>query len=403
MATFLRPHFVDRRDWDDLRAASDRLLGIATRVARSVFGGDPTRLCEFLGMPEGERKLVELDPGGPDVLLSRADGFLTPDGPCFVEINSDAPAGFGYGDRMAAVFESLPLFQQFSGTRRVRYVPSGKSLLDAVLDAFWARGGTGLPRVAILDWADVKTRADQAILKSVFDARGVPCALLDPREVEIRAGKLWGAGEVIDLVYRRALLPELVARQEEVAPFLRAYREGLVVVVNSFRCALSEDKGFFAILTDETHEELLQEGERAFLRSVLPWTRKLEERTTTRRGQEVDLVRHVLAHKDEFVVKPSHSFGGTAVVVGDEASASEWEAAVLKGLEEPMVVQERVSIPEEVFPVFDSGRLEFEPRKLNVNPFYVRGAAVGAVARASRTSVINVSAGGGSIPSFVAD
>jgi hypothetical protein len=45
--------------------------------------------------------------------------------------------------------------------------------------------------------------------------------------------------------------------------------------------------------------------------------------------------------------------------------------------------------------------LTFESFKLNANPFYVGGAEVGAIARASRSSVINVSAGGGSVPSFV--
>ena len=41
------------------------------------------------------------------------------------------------------------------------------------------------------------------------------------------------------------------------------------------------------------------------------------------------------------------------------------------------------------------------PLKVNVNPFFVDGADVGAVTRASRSSVINVSAGGGSVPTFV--
>ncbi len=39
--------------------------------------------------------------------------------------------------------------------------------------------------------------------------------------------------------------------------------------------------------------------------------------------------------------------------------------------------------------------------KVNANPFYVAGEEAGAVTRASRSSVINVSAGGGSVPTFV--
>jgi hypothetical protein len=71
------------------------------------------------------------------------------------------------------------------------------------------------------------------------------------------------------------------------------------------------------------------------------------------------------------------------------------------GLSEPWVVQERVAIPEEPFPVVIGGALRFEALKVNVNPFYAAGADVGAVTRASRSSVINVSAGGGSVPTFV--
>ena len=49
----------------------------------------------------------------------------------------------------------------------------------------------------------------------------------------------------------------------------------------------------------------------------------------------------------------------------------------------------------------DGGSLRFEDLKVNVNPFYVAGGEAGAVTRASRRTVINVSAGGGSVPTFV--
>ena len=65
------------------------------------------------------------------------------------------------------------------------------------------------------------------------------------------------------------------------------------------------------------------------------------------------------------------------------------------------MVQERVEIPEEPFPVLEGGALEFVSLKVNANPFYVAGESVGAVTRASRSSVINVSAGGGSVPTFI--
>jgi uncharacterized circularly permuted ATP-grasp superfamily protein len=401
MATFLRPHFMDEASWGVLRSSSRRLLRLAERTARTVFDGDASRLCDFLGTPEREARLVGFDPGGPDVVLSRLDAFWTPNGPRFIEINSDAPAGFGYGDRMAEVFEGLPLFRQFAKGRPVRYVPSAPSLVASLLEVFRSSRGGGSPRVAILDWREVKTRADQEILKDLFLEGGHPCALVDPREVTVRSGRLLGPDGPIDLVYRRLVLSELLEREEDVLPLLKAYRENLAVFVNSLRCRLSEDKAFLAILTDESFDSLWSPDEGGFLRSVVPWTRKIAECRTRRGSAEIDLLPHVLANRHEFVLKPAHAYGGASVVLGDESTGAEWESAVLSGLEVPVVVQERVAIPEEPFPVLEGGTVRLENRKLNVSPFYVMGKDVGAVARASRSSVINVSAGGGSVPTFV--
>ena len=401
MPSFLRPHFVERFDWEGLRDSGRRLLELSARVARGAFGGDVDRLLAHLGTPEAEARWVRLDPGRPDVVLSRLDAFLTPSGPRFIEINSDAPAGFGYGDRMAAVFQELPVFRAFAERRPVRYEASGDRLVEAVLGAWYARGGDTMPRVAIVDWAEVKTRADQEILREAFEAAGAPCVLEDPRALEVHDGRLCGASGPIDVVYRRGVLSELVEREAEVEGFLRAYRDRLCLFVNSFRCHLSEDKAFFGLLTDEAFAGLMTAEEREFVHSSVPWTRKLEERKTVRDGRDVDLVPFVIRNREALVLKPAHGYGGRSVFVGDETSPLEWELAVREALGSAWVVQERVAIPEEAFPIVASGQLRFEPRKVNANPFYVRGAEVGAVARASKSSVINVSAGGGSVPTFV--
>jgi uncharacterized circularly permuted ATP-grasp superfamily protein len=225
--------------------------------------------------------------------------------------------------------------------------------------------------------------------------------LEDPRALQVRDSRLTGESGPIDVVYRRGVLSELLAREAEVEAFLRAYRDGLCVFVNGFRCHLSEDKAFFGLLTDEAFSGLLTAEERRFVVGCVPWTRKLEERKTLREGNEVDLVPFVIRFREGLVLKPAHGYGGQSVYVGDETSAADWEKAVLAAVGSAWVVQERVTIPEELFPVVENALLSFQPRKLNANPFYVRGAEVGAVARASQSSVINVSAGGGSVPTFI--
>lgn len=401
MATFLRPHFVGASAWVEVRDASRRLLEIAERVARQAFDGDARRLCAYLGTPEGEVPWATHDPGPPDLVLSRVDGFLAPRGPRFIEVNSDAPAGFGYGDRMAEVFRGFRVFQEFSRAHDVRYVASVPALVDAVR-AVARRRGVGAPRTAVIDWADVKTRADQEILLAALRAAGLRSSLVDPRDLVVSGGRLVGPDGPIDLVYRRLVLSEAVARSDELGAFFRAYREGLAVFVNSFRCRLSEDKAFLALLSDEAFD-FVTPDERAFLDRYVPWTRKVEERHTLRLGREIDLLAFALDERAELVLKPAHEYGGRSVLVGAETESSVWEAAVLDARGEPWVLQERVTIPTEPFPVLAEGRLTFEDRKVNVNPFYVAGAGAGAVTRVSTSSVINVSAGGGSVPTFVVE
>lgn len=401
MRSFLRPHLIGRGEWEELRGAGCRLLELLARVARRAFDGDVRRLCGFLGTPEAELRWVVLDPGEPDVVWSRLDAFVTPDGPRYIEVNSDAPAGFGYGDRMALLFEELPIFQEVARRFPLSYVPSTPALVDAVLAQHRARGGRELPRVAIVDFDSVKTRADQELVREAFLDRGIPCALADPRECGLRGGRLLAGAFPADVVYRRAVLSELVARADEVKGFFDAYAAGAAVFVNSFRCRLSEDKAFFALVTDEDFAGLLSDEEAALVARHLPWTRRLEERKTRHRGREIDLVPFALAERERLVLKPTHGYGGREVLIGSETPADAWQEAIQRGLGGPFVVQERQWIPEEAFPSFESGSLELVPLKLNANPFYVRSAEVGAVARASRASVINVSAGGGSVPTFV--
>jgi uncharacterized circularly permuted ATP-grasp superfamily protein len=401
MRSFLRPHFVERAAWSVLRLSGDRLLSLASRVARRAFDGDAARLCAWLAMPEAHARWVTVDPGEPDVVLSRLDAFATAEGPRFVEINSDAPAGFGYGDRMADVFRTLPIFRALAARVPVSYEPSAHRLVEAVLRTWRDRGGSAAPTVAIVDWAEVRTRADQEILQQVFEAAGVRCLLADPQALEVRAGRLWSGAIAVDVVYRRAVLSELIEREQEAGAFFDAYRRGLAVFVNSLRCHLSEDKAFFALLTDEAYGALLTEEEHAFVGRVVPWTRKVEEGKTRKDGQEIDLLPYVLRHRESLVLKPAHAYGGRSVYVGNETDAAAWETAVRAGIGLAWVVQERVAIPEEIFPVFEGGSLAFESLKVNVSPFHVAGSEVGAITRVSRSKVINVSAGGGSVPTFV--
>jgi uncharacterized circularly permuted ATP-grasp superfamily protein len=399
MPTFLRPQFVDHPTWDTMTSGATQLVRLSERVAKDVFGGRLEELLDFLGAPEAHRRLLRIPPSGPDVSLSRVDGFIASGQVRFIEINSDAPAGFGYADRMTEVFARLPLVQRMRTTDAMSVIGS----VDALVAELRSHARVRDPRVAIVDLRTVRTRPDQEILREEFERRGLATILCDPRDMEIAGGRLVASGQAIDLVYRRTVISEVLAIEPEAEAFFEAYRKGLAVFVNSFRCYLSEDKAFFAILTDERFAELMSDDERAFVAAHVPWTRKVEDRRTERHGETIDLLSWMESHRAQLVLKPSHGYGGASVSVGSSVDDRQWSEAIQFAVKFPgWIVQERVLIPEEEFPVFDAqGELSFEQLKVNTNPFYVGGAPVGAVTRISRDDVINVSAGGGSVPTFV--
>lgn len=399
MPTFLRPQFVDRDTWTTLTTSATQLIRLSKRVARTAFDGRLEDLLDFLGAPESHRRLLRLEPPGPDVALSRVDGFIADDRVRFIEINSDAPAGFGYADRMTEVFARLPLVAGMTSTDPLLVIGS----IDALVSNLRSHARVANPRVAIVDLKTVRTRPDQEILREEFARRGLDTFLADPREMEIANGRLVAEGQAIDLIYRRTVIGEVLAIEDEAPAFFEAYAKSLAVFVNSFRCYLSEDKAFFAILTDERFASLLSEGERAFVATYVPWTRKVEERRTEWGGRTIELLPWIEEHRAQLVLKPTHGYGGDNVIVGSSVDDRRWSGAVQDASAKGgWIVQERVLIPEEEFPVFDAdGTLSFESLKVNTNPFYVGGVEVGAVTRISRDPVINVSAGGGSVPTFV--
>ena len=58
-------------------------------------------------------------------------------------------------------------------------------------------------------------------------------------------------------------------------------------------------------------------------------------------------------------------------------------------------------MPEEMFPTVEDGHVQMRLKRFNINPFALGGRYAGMITRISDRAVINVSAGGGLLPSVV--
>jgi hypothetical protein len=276
-----------------------------------------------------------------------------------------------------------------------------KRLLHVLLNTFREWGGTSMPNIAILDWTGLPTAHEFVVLKELFTSLGVPTIICASEQLNYENGKLRCDAFPIDLVYKRVIINEFLANCNDSHPLLRAYIAGDVCLVNSFRCKMVHKKAAFELLTDEANAGWFTARERGVIRRTVPWTRRVTERKTRYRGREVDLIEHVRRHRSQFVVKPNDNYGGRGISFGDHTTPSEWESVLSQALTGDYVVQEKVELRMEVFPIFDESGWALQPMYVDTNPFLFDGRAEGALVRLSGSPLLNVTSGGGETGFFV--
>ena len=402
LCPFAMPQFVGRDDYDHVRTAARGIYG-ATIKAWKALG---PALHDLVGLSAEEKEMVTIDPGiASPSPLSRLDSFLTPTSYRFVELNAETPAGLGYADVLSDVFLDLGIMREFQKTYTVHRPRPCARLLETLLTCYrQAGGGKPRPTIAIVDYDEVPTRTEHHILRDLFEAAGETAIVCDPRKMTFEGGALRHDGVIVDIVYKRLLVNELLEKADQVKPLVDAARAKACVYVNPFGCKPIHKKAIFAVLTDDAHQHLFNEAERAAIAETVPWTRNVVEGKTTHEGVEIDLVKFMRDpnRRAELVLKPNDEYGGKGVFLGFESSASEWEAAIETALSAPYVVQRKVEIGKQQFPVLAPG-LPSRELVVDLDPYLFFGEVEGFLTRLSGSSLANVTSGGGQVPAFVVE
>lgn len=401
---FLRPFFLSPEEEERVRAVAETIADLGERVVMAALA-DEHLFAQFHLRSEEER-LVRLPVSyGRASTASRLDAFLLPESLKFAEYNGESPAGAGYAETLADIFRELPVMGRFAQHYSVHSYPLSARLLDALVMSYMDWGGaTRQPQIAIVDWNEVPTWSEFEILKARFEKMGVPTVIADPRELRFDGQRLFTHGKKIDLVYRRILINDIVAKPAECAALVKAYTANAVCVANNFRCKIPHVKAFFAVLTDEQNGALFSHDERELIRRHIPWTRVVADVKTARYGQTIELLAFIEKERENLVLKPSDEYGGSGVTLGWETSEVDWDAAIGRALSARngvWIVQERIPIRREVFPyIAQIGKVDYRDMLVDFAPYLFRGKVAGFLTRLSATGLANVTSGGGQVPAF---
>jgi glutathionylspermidine synthase len=397
----LMPHFVSPGQLRRVKRAVGCLSAVLDRFCDAY--AEDERLREELAVPAAEDALIRLDPGFSRPLkICRLDAFLQGYDVKFLEFNADSPAGIGYTDVLHEGLHRALQLPRVSAEFETAYTPMLPVLVDTLLSAYRELRGDRAdlpetPRLALVDVAGSPSVPEFRIICDAARNAGIEALHATLDDVEYDGSVLRVSGEPVHLVYRRALLEDLPE-----GDLIAAARDRRAAVVNPFRARVANNKKLFALLGYERFAHLVAESERQVIADTIPWTRVLREGRERYGAWVVDLLAFVSDNRERLVMKPASDYGGHGVSLGMETEQSDWDRLIeTHQASGDYVVQEYVPVPEEMFPTVENGHVQMRLKRFNINPFGIGGRYAGMITRISDQAVINVSAGGGLLPSVV--
>jgi hypothetical protein len=396
----LRPHFLHEKQFHRLVLRAQRIANALEKVATALV--QSPALMRQLGLTDAERSLALVDPGFSAAgITTRLDGFVRGDEIKFVEYNAENPSSLSDQEELNRLLFELPVMAAFVRRHRLRQFSPVERLLETLLSIYREWGGPAVPKIAILDWENLPTSSEFVLLRNHFTAHGVPTIICSPDDLEYRSGQLRCGAFHIDLVYKRVIIHEFLARYDNRHPLIRASMNHDVCLVNPFRCKIMHKKAAFEMLTDDQHQNWFTRSEKEAIRQSLLWTRRLVDRKTMRNGRRIDLLKFVQENRSLFVLKPNDDYGGHGVHLGSRLDEREWDNAIATALSGDYVVQEAIDLHTEEFPIFSDRDWRLQPMFVDTNPFLFHGKVCGAMVRLSSSPIVNVTSGGGETGFFV--
>jgi hypothetical protein len=395
------PHFVSPGQVRHVKHSVNALCRVLDRFCEA-YPHEPG-LREELAVPAFEDQLIRIEPGYPRPMrICRLDAFLQSYDVRFLEFNADSPAGVGYTDILYEGLRSSIDLERVRAEFDTVYSPILPELIATLLDAYAhvrARHNDlpERPRLALIDSAGSPSVPEFRIICAAAHAHGLEAIHATLDEIAYDGSTLTVQGAPVQLVYRRALLEEL-----DQSDLVAAARDGRVCVVNPFRARVANNKKLFALFQDPRFRHLIEGEEAEVIEKTIPWTRILRPGRVNYRDWTIDLLSFVADNRERLVLKPASDYGGQGVALGMETDPSEWERIIAEHAEKAdFIVQEYVPVPEEMFPTVEDGHVHMRLKRFNINPFGIGGRYAGSITRISDRAVINVSAGGGLLPSVI--
>lgn len=337
-----RPVFLNAADYRGVADDTAALHALLWELPDRLFDGDIARMATAVGMRPPEVRAIVRSQELPCFPIGRADFYRTSNGFKMLEFNSGGNiGGWDFGKILDRSLTDGS-FQAFAAAEQLTYDDPRPAVVRALMP-----GLRDAPFVAIVGCPGGydPSKPSFPTLVARFAEVGIEAAGCHLGQLEELNGRLYLAGRLVDVVHRMFSVADLIddPAMPRLVDMLEAIAAaGKVRIFTPFMTDLISAKTCLALLSDDRNSAAFEPEQRQLINRIVPWTRALKPGNVLLDGEHVDLLKHLLAHRDHFVLKPAFALGGKGVVLGWNTSQDEWERLVQTALRTPHIVQKRV-------------------------------------------------------------
>ena len=328
------PKMITREIDEDFKRIAEKLYSILEKVIKRFLSDADFR--KLFGFSELEEKMMLSECRYPALLpVARVDLFYNEQTKefKFCEFNTDGSSGMLEEMQVAEGIEKSTAFKEFVKNKKIRRYDLFEGLIDGFSDVYASfEDRTENPVVCITDFMESGVSNEFEEFRSRFEKRGFRTFIADIRELKFDGNNLYHKDTKIDAVYRRAVTGEMIRKQDQIPEFISAVMSGKICVIGHIRTQAAHVKKVFSVLHDELTMSFLDESEREFVRSGIPYTAVLN-------SDSID-AEEIKKNKSKWVIKPSDLYASKNVTVGYDTDEKEWEKAVDDGFSQGYLLQE---------------------------------------------------------------
>lgn len=317
------PRLFNDESWSTLKTIAETTHRILCKVIdhylkdptyRDIFSYDK-RLEELILLPRGYNDLLP---------FARIDVFLNEDDmSCgFCEFNGDGSAGMNENREITNSISTTQTFKQFAQTHSIETCELFESWVEKFIDIFQrSKHATPDARFAICDYLECGVVDEFKVFAEYFKQHGYDCVVCDVRDLHFDGTVLRDKeGLPINAIWRRCVTNDVMDYWDESQDLIEALRHEAVALIGSFAGHIVHDKQIFEALYHPKTQAILTEEENAFIKRHVP-------RTVFLNDNDVD-ISEVRAHKNEWIIKPTDSYGARDVYAGLALDEQEWNKLI---------------------------------------------------------------------------